>query len=518
MLTETSEGYWVKLKPEYLGELSDSLDLLVLGGYYASGRRRSTLISHFLLGTRINTSVCNDSLEDGQFFHTVCKVGNGCSDSELQDWNQLLKKATFKTEHAASGKPIIPPHFSGWIPKKKDDVPDVWFQPTKSFVVEICGAELHNTDQFNAGITVRFPRVKTKRLDKNWYDAMTTPELSRRHTKLSHSNSQGEMSQSLPAADAGRTPPSSLTVSSSILNFDGDEHDMLSVPSNAPLSGKTFIVFISKATLNANAAKEVAHRVCALGGKTQANPPEQCPQNFFSIAAQIDSAKIKNFASGGKCDILTLAWLDEVERRSLWINPYTSPRDWLLSMRRDKERLYKDAYGDLYYHEGNAEELKTVFAQMDGAKSIPCGEDEKISDGIFIPHERTSNAQQWTSLYQALGDDPTAFDLLHRGTSGSFLGQYFFAKFVFFFEDLKMMESCTLVNIEMVGGNISTDPTDRGITHIVTPDNGGEETRSGTGYSSKIKDDAAVDSMLRRRKVPLSWVLKCLSMKQLVLV
>ena len=97
MLTETSEGYWVKIKPEYFGEQSDSLDLLVLGGYYASGRRRSTLISHFLLGTRINTSVCNDSLEDGQFFHTVCKVGTGYSVSELQDWNQLLKKATFKT-------------------------------------------------------------------------------------------------------------------------------------------------------------------------------------------------------------------------------------------------------------------------------------------------------------------------------------------------------------------------------------------------------------------------------------
>ena len=160
-----------------MDQLADSLDLLVLGGYYASGKRRSALISHFLLGTRISTSVCNSSCEDEQLFHTVCKVGTGYSISELKDWNQLLKKCTFPIEYEESaarlsGKPIIPHHFSNWVPKKKDDIPDVWFKPSETFVVEICGAELHKTDQFNAGITVRFPRVKSKRLDKYWYDAM----------------------------------------------------------------------------------------------------------------------------------------------------------------------------------------------------------------------------------------------------------------------------------------------------------------------------------------------------------
>ena len=40
---------WLKLKPEYMDSLSDQLDLLILGGYYGSGKRGG-IVSHFLLG------------------------------------------------------------------------------------------------------------------------------------------------------------------------------------------------------------------------------------------------------------------------------------------------------------------------------------------------------------------------------------------------------------------------------------------------------------------------------------
>lgn len=41
-------GGWLKVKPEYIENLMDELDLLIIGGYYGEGRR-SNVISHFLL-------------------------------------------------------------------------------------------------------------------------------------------------------------------------------------------------------------------------------------------------------------------------------------------------------------------------------------------------------------------------------------------------------------------------------------------------------------------------------------
>lgn len=42
------DGGWLKVKPDYIDNLMDELDLLIIGGYYGEGRR-STFVSHFLL-------------------------------------------------------------------------------------------------------------------------------------------------------------------------------------------------------------------------------------------------------------------------------------------------------------------------------------------------------------------------------------------------------------------------------------------------------------------------------------
>ena len=40
---------WVKIKPEY-ANMTEDIDLIVLGGYYGEGQRRSGMLSHFVLG------------------------------------------------------------------------------------------------------------------------------------------------------------------------------------------------------------------------------------------------------------------------------------------------------------------------------------------------------------------------------------------------------------------------------------------------------------------------------------
>ncbi len=59
-------SHWLKLKREYQNELGDSLDLVVIGGFFGKGRRTGNY-GTLLLATYD---------EDVDAFTSICKVGN----------------------------------------------------------------------------------------------------------------------------------------------------------------------------------------------------------------------------------------------------------------------------------------------------------------------------------------------------------------------------------------------------------------------------------------------------------
>ncbi len=56
-------------------------------------------------------------------------------------------------------------------------MPNYWFPPEKSVVLSVQCAEIVETDQFEAGVTLRFPRVSTIRYDKAPLDVATIREI-----------------------------------------------------------------------------------------------------------------------------------------------------------------------------------------------------------------------------------------------------------------------------------------------------------------------------------------------------
>jgi DNA ligase 1 len=151
---------WIKLKRDYRSELSDTLDLVVVGALAGRGRRAGMYGALLLAAYDPETDQ----------FPTVCKCGTGFGDAEL---------AALPSRLAPLARDEPPARVAARM------VPDVWFEP--ALVVEVLGAELtlsptHTAAwgvlQEDAGLALRFPRFTGRyRDDKASEDATTVQEL-----------------------------------------------------------------------------------------------------------------------------------------------------------------------------------------------------------------------------------------------------------------------------------------------------------------------------------------------------
>ena len=151
---------WIKLKRDYRTELSDTIDLVVVGALAGRGRRAGVYGALLL--------AAYDPAAD--VFRSVTKCGTGFSDAEL---------AALPARLAPLASPVRPARVDA------RQQPDVWFEP--GVVLEILGAELTLSPNYtaawgqikpDAGLAMRFPRFTGRwRDDKGATDATTTGEL-----------------------------------------------------------------------------------------------------------------------------------------------------------------------------------------------------------------------------------------------------------------------------------------------------------------------------------------------------
>ncbi len=150
---------WIKYKRDYKSEMTDTVDLVVVGAFAGRGRRAG----------KYGALLVAAYDPDRDMFRTVCKVGSGFTDADLARLNELLKPYIINSKHP-----------------RVDSImkPDVWITP--ALVVEIIGAELtlspihtccRDAVRKGAGISIRFPRFIRLRDDKAPEDATTVHEL-----------------------------------------------------------------------------------------------------------------------------------------------------------------------------------------------------------------------------------------------------------------------------------------------------------------------------------------------------
>lgn len=157
---------WIKYKRDYKSEMTDTVDLVIVGAFYGRGKRAGTYGALLLAAYNPEKDV----------FETITKCGTGFTDEDLAKLPGMLEKHKIAHKH---------PRVQSMIEA------DVWFEPT--IVIEILGAEITlspvhvcamDAIRKGSGLAIRFPRFTGNyRLDKAAEDATTVSEIVEMYQK-----------------------------------------------------------------------------------------------------------------------------------------------------------------------------------------------------------------------------------------------------------------------------------------------------------------------------------------------
>ena len=152
---------WIKYKRDYKSEMTDTVDLVIVGAFHGRGKRAGTY-GALLLATYN---------PDADTFETVTKCGTGFTDKDLASIPEMLQKHVIPRKHSRVQSMLEA---------------DVWFEP--AVVLEILGAEITlspihtcamDSIRKGSGLAIRFPRFTGNyRMDKAAEDATTSAEVT----------------------------------------------------------------------------------------------------------------------------------------------------------------------------------------------------------------------------------------------------------------------------------------------------------------------------------------------------
>ncbi|VBB88358.1 Conserved hypothetical protein [Yarrowia lipolytica] len=159
----TRDDSWLKMKPEYMSEFGEKLDVVIIGGYYGSGKRGS-ILSSYLCGLRADGS---------DQFWSFFKVGGGLTAGDYQAIRTKTEGKWKRWDKNDKPKNVLLAGPNGDLER-----PDVWIEPSDSVVVEVKAASVVASDQYKVGLCLRFPRFRALRLDKTWEDGLTISQFA----------------------------------------------------------------------------------------------------------------------------------------------------------------------------------------------------------------------------------------------------------------------------------------------------------------------------------------------------
>lgn len=374
---------WMKVKPEYMQEYGENLDCVIIGGYFGSGRRGGGL-SSFMCGLRADESKPGSNPER---FVSFFKVGGGM---KANDYAQI--------KHMTDGKwkdwdPKKPP--TDWIelaggPLQKER-PDQWIKPSESIVIEVKGASVAQSDEFAFGLTLRFPRFKRLRQDKDWQSALSTQGFldmkANVEAELEHKK-QLKVDRSRKKRKIERKEPPKVVGygrgvnSIKIDNVAGMGYVFANV---------TFYIMTDATAPEKKSKNELEAIVKAHGGRIVQN--HTVKDTEVQCIADRNTVKVASQRKKGDTTIIKPIWIFDCieqakkdfarglpERVILW-----EPGRHFYHASDEEIELAEnnvDQYGDAYYRDTTADELRTLMSKMKDVPKLPKSEADSITNAF----------------------------------------------------------------------------------------------------------------------------------------
>lgn len=365
---------WIKIKPEYLDQFGENMDLIVMGkdsavkDSYMCGialqesTKTPTPTSIVDLDTQ-NEEYADNEMEDLPSrkiigFVSFCSIANGISKNELQEIQNMTrgKWHNFKDDPPlASDQDLVMLQFGSKKPRE-------WIHPKDSVVLEIKARSIDNTESqinnFATGCTLYGGYCKTIRKDKDWSSCYTMAEFQRdRFFKSGH-------------REANTTPPAAKRSGNKrrrkILRFISDSNELQNkteVASNL-FHGMNFYVisdYYNPLTKTRISRNQINREVITQGGAVVYNlitKPDE--MNKLRIISGTYNIECKTLIERGY-DVLSPRWILDcvLYKKVLSLEPIYcfNVSDELMKLAKTRN----DPFGDSYQTNINERTLQEII-------------------------------------------------------------------------------------------------------------------------------------------------------------
>nr|Q7Z7W5.1 RecName: Full=DNA ligase 4; AltName: Full=DNA ligase IV; AltName: Full=Polydeoxyribonucleotide synthase [ATP] 4 [Coprinopsis cinerea]BAC76766.1 DNA ligase IV [Coprinopsis cinerea]BAD93669.1 DNA ligase IV [Coprinopsis cinerea] len=367
---------WIKVKPEYMDNMGETVDVLVVAGNYGSGKR----------GGGVSTLICavmddrRPDSDDEPKYSSFVRIGTGLSFADYV-W---VRSKPWKV-----WDPKNPPEFLQTAKKGQEDKGDVYLEPEDSFILKVKAAEITPSDQYHMGFTMRFPRALAIRDDLSIADCMTATEVfeslkSERKRKMED--------------DAGITTKKRKTTVKKVAllpEYSGPNLKKVAVKTDI-FNGMKFVVFSDPKSRTGEADKKELMKTIHANGGTCSQIVNKNSEAIVIYGGSITPYDLKLVIDKGIHDVIKPSWITD----SVTLGE-PAPFKKKYFFHATEERKYADEY-----NEDDGEEEGAVPSADEQERDVKSGtvepgsetEDEDEEQAPEIKEEQDGELHEWLKV------------------------------------------------------------------------------------------------------------------------
>jgi DNA ligase-4 len=461
---------WMKVKPEYMSEYGESLDCVVIGGYYGSGHRGGAH-SSFLCGLRVKQHTKpNDP--DYETCFSFFKVGGGFS---REDYAAIRGRTEGKWKDWDPKRPPPTIELGGHAENRQYERPDQWILPSDSVVLECKAASVEGSDKFRIGRTLRFPRFKRLRVDKRWDQALSIHEWIELQATVEETLEEKQQEFKI---EQGRRKKARTTKKPLVIAGNEALTTAYAGPASKLFEGLTFYIMTDQLHPTKRSKADLEASVKANGGQIV---QRDSPDKTLVVIADKRLIKVASLEKRNANNIIKPIWIADciAQHEADGGLPYLLPFE-------PNRHLFFLKDGDLDVVEGHVDGHGDAYARdIEDVDEV-----RRLLEGMQSPKKKTFDKQGFLNQLQGHGEEVTR------------LKSYMFvnAKVALKESDdaaWKLRSQIAANYIRFGGGEVVEGETARGVTHVIIPDENGAGSDGMMGLTSVA------------RLVGVSWVERC---------